>query len=131
MNNIKNKIEAVCKKTKTANEAPIGSIIIPSQRKIEDNECLSFICLNIGVTTVGPETINIAPNKIDNLKSNCNNQNADPLISTQVIRAPILIKFRIGLPTNFKSEIRKLNPPSNKMMATDKEINGYKIVPIT
>ena len=51
--------------TSTASKAPIGSITIPSQRKILAKFVFGRTVLSIGTITVGPVTVTIAPNKKD------------------------------------------------------------------
>ena len=89
--------------TKTARAAPTGSIIIPSQRRIEAKECFNFICRSKGVTTVGPETIRIEPKRTDKRKSSFKKKWAKILIKTQQISPPKKIRVVTALRVCFKS----------------------------
>ena len=57
-------VTAIYSKTNTASKAPIGSITIPSQRKILAKLDLGCTVRNMGTITVGPVTTTNAPNSI-------------------------------------------------------------------
>ena len=52
-------------KTSTASRAPIGSMTIPSQRKILAKFVFGRTVLSMGTITVGPVTVTMAPNRKD------------------------------------------------------------------
>ena len=50
-------------------------------------------------------------------------------VSSQVIAIPMVIKLITTFPTDLSSEIFKLNPPSNSIIATEIETNGNSRFP--
>ncbi|MNR58079.1 hypothetical protein D3C85_1789920 [compost metagenome] len=60
--------------TSTANRAPMGSMTIPSQRRILSTSRTGRMTLSMGATTVGPVTTSTAPSTMATRQSSPSNQ---------------------------------------------------------
>jgi hypothetical protein len=96
-------LETVYSKTSTASTAPIGSIIIPSQRKILAILMLGLTISSIGTITLGSVTVTMAPNKNAISHAMPIAKCAVGAATIQVIRVPTVHKFRAVLPWPLKS----------------------------
>ncbi|MNZ99189.1 hypothetical protein D3C78_1185030 [compost metagenome] len=74
--------------TTTANSAPIGSMTMPSQRRILAMVDFGRTTRNIGTMTVGPVTRVKVPNRIASNQSKPSNQWVAKVMMIQVDRAP-------------------------------------------
>ena len=79
-------------KASTARIAPSGSTRIPSQRRMLPTAREGLTALSIGMITVGPVTVMIAPNRMASVQSMPMNQWAMQVTATQIITTPQLIR---------------------------------------
>ncbi len=115
--------------TTTASRAPMGSMTMPSQRRIPAMLRVGRTVRRIGMITVGPVTTMMAPNS--RAKSSCrsNNAMAASAISHQVATAPTVTRLRTTCPKPRMSLKRRVRLPSKRMIATAIETSGNNRTP--
>ena len=112
-------------KTTTATIAPIGSIITPSHFSVALTRSGGLTNESSGSTTVGPETIRIAPTRTAIGVGRPSSRMAPTAPSPQVIRTPIVISLRTaGRTSRGNWSNRRPRPPSKRISATTIRTNG-------
>ena len=115
--------------TSTASRAPMGSMTIPSQRRMLATCVVGRTLRSIGTITVGPVTTVSAPNRIASSREKFSNQYVASVVTSQVINRPLLTKRRTTCSRPLISLKRKVRLPSNSTTATASEINGNNSSP--
>ena len=110
--------------TTTASSAPIGSMTMPSQRRILAMEALGRTTRSMGTITVGPVTSVRVPNSSASIQSKPSSQWVARVITAQVERAPTVTSRWTTLPISFHSDRCRVRLPSNRISATANDTNG-------
>ena len=119
----------ISSKTSTASNAPSGSMMIPSQRRIRPTCAVGRTVRSIGTITVGPVTTMMAPNSIATRQSKpIRKWLAVPTI-TQVTSMPTDTRLRTTRSRPRISSKRRVMAPSYRMKATESDTRGYRSSP--
>ena len=111
--------------TSAATIAPTGSIRIPSQRSTRPTAGLGRTNSSSGSTTVGPETMRMAPTSSAIPTGRSKSTTAPPKPTAQVISAPsVSRRTTTGGVSASSSSRRRPSAPSNRITPTASETNG-------
>ena len=116
--------------TTTAMMAPIGSMVVPSKPRIVVSFLPVRAACRIGVTTVGPDTIKIAPSMMAALEDRPSSSPPKKPAPAQVIGMPQPRSRRTTRRLSPSSPVvTRSRPPSNKMIATARLTSGGHAAP--
>lgn len=116
--------------TTAAISAPIGSTVVPSWVRITVGRRPGRAALRMGPTTVGPETIKIAPSMMAACVERPSSRPAKTAAPAQVIGIPRPRRRRTTTWLSPESSLRtRSSPPSNRMTATARLTIGWKAAP--
>ena len=102
----------------------MGSITMPSQRSTEATESFRRAWRSSGRTTVGPDTVRMAPISRESPIDVSKNRVVAPAPRIQVISTPtVTSRMTVDRPLSSRDS-RSSKPPSNNKMATPNEIAG-------
>ncbi|MCY1180061.1 hypothetical protein D9M73_204890 [compost metagenome] len=110
--------------TTTASSAPMGSIMIPSQRRMFAIADFGRTTRNIGTITVGPVTSVRVPKRIASGQSNPSSQWVASAITSQVTSAPTVTRRCTTLPISRHCDRCRVRLPSNRISATASDTSG-------
>ncbi|GLO13845.1 hypothetical protein PPUJ20028_24260 [Pseudomonas putida] len=115
--------------TTTASRAPIGSIMIPSQRRMLAIVDFGRTTRSMGTITVGPVTRVRVPNRIASGQSNPSSEWVARAITSQVTSAPTVTKRCTTLPISRHCDKCRVRLPSNRISATASDTSGISSGP--
>ncbi|MDT4836417.1 hypothetical protein FQZ97_701140 [compost metagenome] len=110
--------------TTTASSAPMGSMTMPSQRRMLAIDGFGRTTRSMGTITVGPVTSVRVPNSSARSQEKSSSQWVARVITAQVSRAPMVTMRCTTRPISRHSEKCRVRLPSNRISATDREISG-------
>ncbi|MNO99494.1 hypothetical protein D3C76_912650 [compost metagenome] len=115
--------------TTTASRAPMGSMTMPSQRRMLAIADFGRTTRSMGTITVGPVTRVRVPNKVASIQSKSSSQWVARVMMSQVDSAPRVTIRRTTVPISRHCDRCRVRLPSNRISATASDTRGISSGP--